>query len=171
MSSVRKAFAAGQSRLSRLGLIAYDPAKNPEKAEAGEFKSGLQFLGCEIRPGFVRPSKGSRKRLLDSIEALFAKSASSMAEPHRLADAKLSLVETLRKANNVIKGWGNQYAFCNDRELMGALDSKINPLIDRYLDSYIKRRDGTDKANYNKERRRLMGIHLLTDSKRDPIIW
>jgi len=169
-AKVRSAFQSGQRLLLELGLTAYDPALSPEKAEIGDIKHGLQFLGCELRPGLVRPTRKSRTRLSDSIRTMFARSSALMGEPVLLARARLSLTETLRNASNVIKGWGNQYSFCNDRELMEELDSKIDELINDYLDRYIKQRDRLEIEEYNQQRRRLMGIHLLIDSKRDPII-
>ena len=167
---VQSAFRSGQRILSRLGLTAYDPISNPEKAEIGEIKHGLQFLGCELRPGFVRPTRKTRTRLLDSIKMMFEKSSALMADPVRLTRKKLSLTETLRQASNVIKGWGNQYSFCNDRELMEGLDSKVDELINDYLDCYIGQLARIENTEYNHQRRRLMGVHLLTDSKYDPII-
>jgi hypothetical protein len=53
---------------------------------------------------------------------------------------------------------------------MEDLDFEIDELINGYLDCYAKQRDRFDKAEYTKQRRRLMGIHLLTDSKWDPVI-
>lgn len=169
-SSVAKAFKSAQHLLGQYGLTAYDPADASDKAKMGPIKNGFEFLGCEIRPGIIRPNKKARNRLLESIDMVFKKSVDLMSNPMRIYDEKRSVIQTLNEANNVIKGWGNQYSFCNDIQSMNQLDEQIDERISGYLARYGKARNKLSGIKQKDNRRRLIGVHLLTDSKHDPII-
>ena len=84
--------------------------------------------------------------------------------------ADLSAVATLADVNNILQGWGNQYAFCNDREVLKMLDLTINRMIENYWRAIIRRYAKLTAENDLKSSRQLLGVHLLVDSKFDPII-
>ncbi len=136
----------------------------------GPIHKGFEFLGCEVRPGIIRPNKKARNRLLDSIDTVFKKSVDLMSNPKKICEERRSVIQTLNEANNVIKGWGNQYSFCNDLQSMNRLDEQIDERISGYLARYGKARNKLSSKNITNDRRRLIGVHLLTDSKSDPII-
>ena len=79
------------------------------------------------------------------------------------------MAETLIEANHVLQGWGNQYSFCNDRGLLKDLDSKIDRLVDYYLQKYREFSDRYKRAGNPADQRRLLGVHLLLDSKFAPV--
>lgn len=167
--AVTKAFNKALHLLKEHNLQAYHPLKNKDKAEIGKTEKGFEFLGCDIHPGLIRPSKKSRKRLLVKIEDLFKDSMQLMSKPKQLSFKRKSFIETLDDASNIIRGWGNQYSFCNDTSSFNSLDDKIDELIRNYAGHY-KRAIEALKPEHQKNRRRLLGVHLLCDSKRTPII-
>ena len=135
------------------------------KAQAGPTAKGFEFLGCEVIPGLLRPSMKSRKRLLGKVEKVLRESVSDMKQPARVVRKRSTLVETLAKVSNIVKGWSNQYSYCNDRETLRGLDQKVDDLLDRYLSAYrlARARHGGPEAAAN--RRRLLGVHLIADAK------
>lgn len=166
---VDKAFVSAQDELGKFGLRAYDPYSECEKAAAGRIEDGFEFLGCEIHPGIIRPSREAKKHLLNQIDRLLADSYSRMKESHGLPH-DLSLVGTLQDVHHRVMGWGNQYWFCNDRQNFTAMDVKIDSRIRKYLGRYTERRRNIDGlADMAKFQRRLLGVHLLSESKSNPI--
>ena len=93
-----------------------------------------------------------------------------MGTPEILIRKHRTVTETLNSVSNIMRGWGNQYSYCNDYKLMEVLDQKVNKKIASYLFSYAKWKDHFEKNEQQINRRRLLGVHLLTDSKKDPII-
>jgi len=168
-AAVRKVFKKARSLLKQHGLAAYDPIIAADKAEEGLVTNGLTFLGCDIRPGMIRPNKSACKRLLASIDRLFHNSINSMREPETLRHKRCSLTETLHAANNIVRGWGNQYSFCNDVQLLNVLDAKLDERIKRYIGRYDAQRKKNETSS-KQDHRRLLGVHLLTDSKSEPIV-
>ncbi|MDR4501175.1 MAG: reverse transcriptase domain-containing protein [Nitrospirales bacterium] len=165
------AFESGKRILAEFGLSAYDPFKDKDKAEQGYIKSGFDFLGCEIRPGEIRPNPKSKERLLHSVSEILTKSKVAMDQPKHLLKKKLTLIETLSVANNVMKGWGNQYSFCNDPVGLQNLDRKIDELLLDYWKFYSENQRKWDRIDDAVNSRRLLGVHVLEkDSKHDPII-
>jgi len=163
-------FANAQRLLGKLGLTAYDPLSSPGKADAGEVKRGIQFLGCELIPGMIRPNKKSKTGLIGTIKSLLDKSSSLMGNPVILARERLSLGPTIVELDHILKGWGNQYSFCNDQMGIKTLDSQIDELIRSYWSRYTKSRQALERRDFDLNSRRLIGVHPLIDSKYDPII-
>ncbi|MES9850926.1 MAG: reverse transcriptase domain-containing protein [Candidatus Thiodiazotropha sp. L084R] len=170
----KKAINASFKRATRLlnehGLTAYSPKEDSDKAEVGKSKSGFSFLGCDIRPGIIRPNKKSQKRLLTNIDTVFTKSTSLMSNPELLAKKHITVTETLNNVSNIMKGWGNQYSYCNDINLLNNIDKIVDEKISTYLTSYSRYRNNFKQSGKLLSRRRLLGVHLLSDSKRKPII-
>jgi retron-type reverse transcriptase len=165
------AFGSAQTLLAELGLTAYDPSTRPDKAEMGNVKDGLKFLGCDLSIGFIRPSRESRTKLLTTIEGIFKTSIGLMGTPALLPRTGRSVTDTLIEAGHVLQGWGNQYSFCNDRGMLKDLDSKIDSLIAYYLEKYRDAAEKLKKAGNPADFRRLLGVHLLADSKFAPVTF
>jgi hypothetical protein len=168
-SSVLKTFQSAQKWLARYSMNAYDPRNDKKKAEMGDANKGFTFLGCDIHPGQISPSRDARKRLLNSIEEVLAESERLMNDPKKLARTRRGLVDTLHEVSNVVRGWGNQYAFCNNQQLIDQLDSKISDRIKRYRAHYSQVLNKLQPAKKPADSRRLLGVHLLADSKQKPI--
>ena len=169
-ATVRRAFESAQKLLDQHGLRAYDPNETGGKAAAGMVSKGFEFLGCDVRPGMITPNRESRSRLKMSVSVALESSAAEMGNPKKLTAARRSMVETLSEVNNVVRGWGNQYAYCNNGQVLQQLDTEINANIENYLSKYAAARRGLGQARVHEDRRRLLGVHLLVDSKKEPIV-
>lgn len=165
------AFKSGLKVLKSLGLDAYDPNKelskpsSDRKALIGLTAEGIDFLGCEVLGNKIRPNSKSRDRLLKRIDEIISESKNLMKQPHICCQNKRSLIHTLESIGNVLEGWGNQYVYSNDLGSMEQMDRSIDDLLTKYLTYYsnsLKSFDEKDFAN----RRRLLGVHLLSDSFR-----
>lgn len=170
LHKVQAAFKSGLALLAKYKMTAYDPNVDRDKAGMGEVRHGLEFLGCNLRPGMISPTRKSRERIVNAVKLAFDKSLRLVDYPSELRDAGLGAVDTLSEVSNMLEGWGNQYAFCNDRESLKAVDSQVHVHIDNYLRSVFSRYSKHAGANALINSRRLLGVHLLIDSKSDPIV-
>ena len=167
---VEAAFRNARRILAEHGLTAYDPKITSAKASMGEIRHGFEFLGCNIRPGMISPAGKSRRRIIDAVKAVLDQSQMLMDRPHELMRAHLSAVATLADVNNILQGWGNQYAFCNDREVLKILDVEVNGMIESYWRAVARRYDKFTAEKNLHSSRQLLGVHLFVDSKFHPII-
>ena len=128
----------------------------------------LEFLGCEVSRGFVRPSAGSRQRILGKVEGLLKQSTSAM-KGGRFAGASTythSVVTTLHEVSVTLRGWSEQYSFCNYAPIQLRMDQRIDELIRAYLGLYASRR----KRASDVERRRMLGVWRIQDARQEPIV-
>lgn len=169
-TKVRRAFRGAQNLLAQHGLHAYNPDEGGGKAKAGMVSKGFEFLGCNVRPGLITPNRKSRNRLLASVTTALESSTSLMNDPSKLVKERRTLVETLSEVNNIVHGWGNQYSYCNDGQVLHQLDNKIDSSIRSYISTYATARMNLIKLGRQREMRRLLGVRLLIDSKRAPIV-
>jgi hypothetical protein len=162
---VLKAFESALRVLKDLGLTAYDPRDRGDKAEVGPVRNGFTFLGCRIIPGLVRPSRRAQKKLLTSVDKILGESRrrlSTAANPH--FDRRYSVSNSIHHLANVIHGWREQYAFCNDGVAFEHLDKKVVARVRRYL--HTVRQAGArfdDLAQL-----RALGVSLLVDRTHRP---
>jgi hypothetical protein len=169
LRSVNFAFKKAQRILSKLGLCAYDPQVEKEKAGKGEISKSFEFLGIEFVGKIIRPSSKSRKKLLSAIEGMIKegiKTDYSKIENGSMEDR--SFIKVAINIHNKIKGWGNQYYFCNDKALWGSLDAQINSILLDFSQQYYAQKRRLKDKNHQ---RRHFGVHLLIDSKQKPITW
>lgn len=170
LSHLGAAFKNAKQLLKEYGLEVYDPDKDKGKAEMGDVIQGVEFLGCTVIPGLITPSKESRKRVLDRIKSILSDSMTRMKTPDKLYLENMSLAQTLVAVDNVLVGWGNQYSFCNNIQIMDHLDAEIDKLLNAYFDRYSKIKSSFQDKELKRNRRKLLGVHLLVDSKSNPII-
>lgn len=167
LAKVRKAFESAQRKLDALGMQAYDPTQEPKKAEMGETAKGLNFLGCQINPGFVQPSNSARKKLLASVDETLETGRRAMISAVRHPGGRLPrkrLAQTLVDVDNILSGWGHSFAFCNNLRLFDELDRSISQMLSSFLRSAEGLMKGSDQAF-----RRVLGVHLLSDTRFIPL--
>ncbi len=167
---VDKAFASAIKMLEGLRLEVYDPSKDTTKAACGEVKDGFDFLGCDVYPGRMSPNSKTRERLLGKVRKLVGDSIVAMAKPESVEIEKKTLTETMKRIDYLLKGWGNSYSFCNDKAVLREMDGKLDKLLADYHGRYLLMRKKLPEKEAAKNRRRLLGIHLLEDSKYNPIV-
>lgn len=170
-TKVRKGFESALGLLESHGLTAYDPWEKGAKAGKGWTERGFTFLGCEVRPDCIRPSSKARRRLVSKLEEVLVSSRRALLSGKRRDLQRRDVLTTLTTVDNVLRGWGNQYSFCNDSRLWRQLDQRIDELIRKYLGFYSAARNKASRRPDSLQvTRRLLGVHLLEDSKSDPIL-
>ncbi len=158
LASARRALQVLNSELD-----CYDPTQHTDKVEEGSTSTTFHFLGCEIAPDVIRPTRDARKRLLDRVQTLFKNALSATGDPEKAIREHRSYVETLNTASNVIRGWGNTYSFCTDDRLMRDLDRQIDQLLVKFRGQYRRIAEKSEAQ----DRRRLTGVFLIADCNKD----
>ncbi len=167
--TVRQRFHEVKEYLKRYDMTAYDPKIDTGKADHGDVVAGFDFLGINLKDGLVRPAKKSRRRLIKRIEELLGESAGAMAKnTSEPINPKHSLTRTLTAVSGIVKGWAEQYSYCNERNVFQTLDGEIDKKLRGYLGRYRDMRSSTTEED---AQRRLLGVALLTDSDGAMIEW
>ncbi|MFN3828260.1 MAG: reverse transcriptase domain-containing protein [Micavibrio sp.] len=163
-----KAFNKGRKHLKELGLDLHEKFDDADKAAKGNVASGIDFLGVRLHSGSIFPSKKARSKIKNEIKELFQESRLKNFRSSSLADSRdYTLVNTLKLAHNKLKGWGNQYSFCNNKNAFKDMDDALTEEIAEYFNSYYAQLRSLNEQ----EKRKILGVHLLIDSKYDPILW
>ena len=162
-----KEFSLAVSLLKAHGL-----QTSGEKTFKGRVLNGFEFLGIEINNGVIRPSRASRKRLLNKVNKALQSSIAGFYEHEKSGrfSPQLSLIRTLTEVSGIVQGWGKQYYFCNfcnDKNLLGQLDSKLDFMLGHYLGTYAR----VSKPTGQMQRRQLLGIPLLEQLASKPFKW
>ena len=168
-SKVVKGFESALRHLQTHNLEAYDPFVNSDKAKSGQIVNGIDFLGCVIKPNSIRPNSNSVRRLLEKTRLRINEGKSDLLSIKAKADYnrnQSSYIQTLKDVDSILHGWGNTYYFCTDRLYWKQLDEKINRHIDSFNEFYHRLAEQIDDKQ---TKRRLLGVHLILDSKYDPI--
>lgn len=159
----RAALRSMRRMLGELGLDCYDPTENADKAEEGVTEGVIHFLGCEIWRDRVRPSKDSRDRLLGKADDVIFATLSAMAHPLKALQDRKTYIDALTSINNIVRGWGNTYSFCNDDRLMADVDDLVSAKLASFRGRFWRNLEGLSAT----DKRRLIGVFALLDCKRD----
>lgn len=140
-----KKAANARLKLARKLLDELSMELSPEKSskQAQPVNDGFEFLGIEIVPGLIRPSKKARSKFVKTVEDAFAASIAAMAgmKHGKVLDRNLSAVSTLKRVDGIIQGWGKHYWFCNDRQVFSAIDERIKAKVGSYIGGYTEIRN------------------------------
>lgn len=168
---VNGVFKKAQAILGDHGLSAYVPDKTSDKAQKGQVAKGFDFLGCTISTSFIHPNSKAKAAIKKKVREVLLKSALELNSVDSSSWVEgYSVINTLQKVSNILKGWGNQYSFCNATALFKDIDQEIDKYLKEYLGKYSKARSKFNKDASSGAVRKLLGVHLLHESKRDPII-
>ncbi len=162
--SAFKAFSSAQRLLGDLKLDCYDPRKieDRSKSEHGQVARGFEFLGCEIKPGSIRPSAKNRKELLTKVNTLLRYSLDLARNPRRAFMRHATYAETIALVSQIIQGWANTFGFCTDDRLMGSIDAEIGVAVRHYSGLFRKRL----RTMSDLDSRRAIGVFAIADRVR-----
>jgi RNA-directed DNA polymerase len=166
--AVDKAFQSAQRIFGEFGLAAYDPLGDRSKAEAGQTRSGFNFLGCQISPGLVQPSRAARANILAQCDAIIAEGNKSLrlaAQTGGLRLPKQRYVQTLSRLDRTLRGWGHAFAFCTGRQTFDHIDREVDGMVKRFREFAAR----LAQAQTPEVQRRVLGVHLLADTRIDPL--
>ena len=168
---LEKTFKYARSILREFNMETYLPNDTTGKSKQGKVSDGFNYLGCFINEDFIHPSDEKRKDIKIKIKKLLDEHSKGIKEINSSSwNNRHSLINTINDVSNTLMGWGNQYSFCNSKNLFQEIDKDINAYIENYLKEYhtVKR-----KLSNNKDHdgyRRILGVHLLSESKSSPIL-
>ena len=163
LSDVDKAFNRSLKELGKIGLAAYDPRTDKEKASRGATQTGFDFLGCNVSPGLVQPSEATRRRFRAKLDAEFVAASHALRynAQYQDGDGKYSYSSALYRIDKIILGWGKSFTFCNGAQCMIALDDFISQKLVHLEAEKIAVLTKSDRA----ARRRILGVRLLTETQ------
>jgi hypothetical protein len=160
------AFQSARKILGGLGLEAYDPADRPDKASTGPCADGFDFLGCHIQPGLIQPSNAARNAILARVRAILADGRHAICSVQAdKAQSGQRFAQTLALLDRVVKGWGDAFSFSTGRQLFETLDRRIDTEIETFVRDTRRRLKVADPT----VRRRIIGVHALTDTPLRPL--
>lgn len=164
---VRKAFESAKAHLEGLGLRCHDPfdtRTSQEKAQHGHVDDGFVFLGYDIRPGLIQPSKEARKKFLLTLDGHIGRGRDAISDVLGAQDSfahRQRYVQTLDLLDRVIRGWGNSFAYSNATATTNDLDERIEQKINNFRNWYRRKLSDADWRS----KRRTGGVCLLVDIK------
>jgi RNA-directed DNA polymerase len=164
---VKWAFDRAIQILKKKGLSAYTPDEENTKAVSGDVRiTPIELLGCSISKGQVRPQRKARQQLIRKIDEHIKVSLVKMNKIDGEQNFDCNFYATIAKINNIIKGWGGAFSFCNSKGFFIDLDNEI---ADR-LTQYQKKVDNICTGKTPKQKQRLYGYNLLLDcTHKNPI--
>lgn len=166
MKVVSLYFNKAEKHLKKMGLNCYLASEEKTKYREGETSKGFAYLGCDVYPDVIRPSVDSWKRLRNSVDSLFQFSLSGFSDVNKSVKRRLTYSGTMYFIGHKIRGWGNQYSFCNDKKLMNNYDRDLRAMLFDYQSQFNARSmklNDTDKA-------KMAGLWSLSDCNNEPII-
>ncbi|MGE3907099.1 MAG: reverse transcriptase domain-containing protein [Reyranellaceae bacterium] len=167
--ALRAVFRKGLRELSALGLSAYLPDSHSDKARLVLVSRGVNFLGCSVRGQLVAPSRDAKAKINKEIALTISVAKKDILYLLKEAiqrRAENGYIQTLALIDRKIRGWGDSYAFCNDRSLFGQLDADLGKMVEQfgawfhYHSRYARER----------EKSRATGIALLIDTPQKPLL-
>ncbi len=168
-SKLQRAVKLAKRHLEKFGMEIYDPSENNSKAQKGKSKDGINFLGCILSEDSILPNQKTIDNLYQNIDIIVNAGIEQLKNFKKKNVRDNSLVSTLSQINFKLMGWGNHYKFCNARNLFEEIDNRISRRISPLLRIYFKTIGNT--KNDIISQRRFLGVHLLNDSKKEPIIY
>lgn len=163
--NVRKAFQNALIYLDGLGLRCHDPFESSapsQKAECGKVDDGFVFLGYDIRPGLLQPSRQARTALQESIDVAIDKGREAIEKVLLELDSlarRQRYVQTLDILDKIIRGWGESFSYSNARSTFDDIDAKVDRKLTTFRSWYRRKTENLDW----RQKRRAGGVILLTD--------
>jgi len=164
----KNAFVSAKRFLEDMGLDCHDPflaVSDKNKTEYGDARAGgFWFLGYDCQPGLFQPSPKARAGILKSVDDHFANGRNAIKN---VRNARYSFAARQRYAqthtliDQVLRGWGEAFAYSTSRTTMKDLDAKIDTKIANFRKWYATQLQSMSAE----DKRRTGGIGLLTDVK------
>lgn len=160
--------ANAQLRKAKRLLKELNMELSPEKSSIGAQKvtDGLSFLGVEVVPGYIRPTRKVQQRILDAIDKEYervARDHSAFSKGRPLPE-KSSLLATLNRVSSMVDAWGKAYWFCNDIGVFNRIDQHVKNETRAFLGNY---RAVLSKLS-DDQKLRILGVSRVSDQLRRP---
>lgn len=160
---VQKAFNSARARLEAFGMVAYDKTSQ-SKAASGRTDLGFDFLGANIRNQRIEPSEKSRKAILERIARVISHSKQTIGRlakgDDRPFDRRARFAQTVAHVDLILEGWGDAFDYCDPRSAWGAIDRRVDLLLDDLRLAFSRR---WRRAASPAIRRQMMGVRSLAE--------
>jgi hypothetical protein len=159
--SLRRAWAAAEASLKKLGLEAHPPFPGSAKASSGLLRDGFEFLSFRFHDNKVSPSRTAKQKLLTAIQKELRdvlQNIHTRASSQRRAEPRL--VQGLCSVDSRIRGWGDAFKDVDQRLEFAQMDQEIQRIIDRFLKRFFR----APIAISTHEMMRSLGVALLADT-------
>jgi RNA-directed DNA polymerase len=115
-------------------------SSDKNKTERSDIRKGFTFLGIDLVNGAIRPSRGSRTRLLSNVSEAFEDGIFALRGYRKTGtiDSAHSLLRTLYEVRGILSGWGHHYSFCNEINVFAHLDQAVDEKLREYLGLYAE---------------------------------
>jgi hypothetical protein len=159
-------FRLAERLLQSLGMnFAADKSSNVPIPISQSF----DYLGIEFTSAGLRPSKKSRRSILNRCQEVAAQSLVGIKRANSASefDAQMNIPKTLNRISGMAKGWSHHYSFCNDIQTIRSVDEAIGQLFLGYIDKSQKLAQGKkpDLAAA------ILGYRGMSEVKFSPFSW
>jgi len=103
------------------------------------------------------------KEELDTSARILRSGVNSPREEHRF-----SFVGVLSRVSRMVRGWTEQYGFCNETDAFRSVDIRIDAMLNRYTKTFFKHYD--KRRSGAAAKRRILGVWLAADCEREPLL-
>ena len=141
---VEAKFRQAQKILKLLGLEAYDPNTDNDKASKGFTRNGIEYLGCYITPNTIRPNDRSWKRLKESVTENFDLALRNAQNADKAYKEKQTFPQVIYANKRKMEGWIKQYSFCNDHRIFSHWNKSLRDIFLEFENNYLKLLVGQD---------------------------
>lgn len=169
--SVRRGYAAAREILSAMGMDAYDlndfNARKTGKVDAGNIYNGTDFLGYRIS-GFSRqPCRAACQRFVEKLDVIVRDAKNYMRETRHAGTANPNCMyyQSMVKLNGLVWGWSQSFKHTTARQVFAQLDKEV----DRAIAQIAAEARRLIRSGPLEMGRRISGIHLLIDTRNEPL--
>lgn len=170
-AKVHAAYRSAQKFLRGIGMEVYDPsdaqARKDGKVDAGNIYNGTDVLGYRVSGTSRQPSAKAQKKFLEKLDRI-----ASVAEREMELAAKGSssshvsrYYQSMVLLHNVIWGWSQSFCHTTATHVFEQLDKEIDKRIETLQRHAYHLIPTGDAAT----RRRVMGVHLLSETLEHPL--
>ncbi len=127
---------------------------------------GFEFLGIEVIPGLVRPSRRARSQLITKVDNIFSgalKKYKGLLKEGKF-DEMPTFVSVIREVDGVVNGWAKHYWFCSDSQILKDIDLEVERRASQFFGSFSVIKSKVPKGHVL----RLWGVSSATSGKRTP---
>jgi hypothetical protein len=165
-AAVEKAYANAGKRLAALGMKTYQPNDGSGKAFAGKLGGDIEFLGYELTPGLYPPTKKNRERLIASVKAELDEGRRHILRAihkHPMSQPLQRYAQSLVEVDRRVRAWSGSFKSSRCEATAREIDQEIDRLLSDFIAFY---RDQTNGLATKTEKRRALGVHVVSDDIR-----
>ncbi len=164
---VRTAYLSARATLKQMGMDVYDlddtRARKDGKVDFGNIYDGTDVLGYRISGRSRQPCAASRKSFLQKIDHVVTEAEREMAAAARgISSSHVRRYhQSMDMLHKIAWGWSQSFCHTTAKQFFESLDREI----DVRIEALRREAHRLTKSGSADLRRRVMGVHLLTDTQ------